>query len=140
MAYIDWLERLFKSLFGVAMYTKDGQVKDRREMLKVKIKSLAAESQIIRHEENKVKGKLHNELHLHRVGVVRREARHSLIAYAIIRGKTPADTMQGVDEDKVNAMVKKFGPLAQSGRAAVFKTEDTGSNPVGTAEGEKKAA
>lgn len=36
------------------MYSKDGKVVDRREHLKIKLKSLAAEAKIIRKEEKKV--------------------------------------------------------------------------------------
>jgi hypothetical protein len=73
------------------------------EYLRVKIKSLAAEATIIRHEE--VKAKAHRVpletngvgkevwetnplffgLRAHRVGTVRNEARTSLIAYAFLR-------------------------------------------------------
>ena len=75
--------------------------------LKVKIKSLADEARIIRHEERKslnsgrfCKGKqglqkeseksyyLYRKLRDHRIGIVISEARASLIAYAFIRGKS----------------------------------------------------
>jgi hypothetical protein len=55
--------------------------------LKIKIKSLAAEAIIIRHEERKNSGDTRNNLHLHRVMVVRPEARASFIAYAYLRGR-----------------------------------------------------
>lgn len=57
--------------------------------LKIKIKSLAAEAKIIRKEEkNKKYLPLHREsIYRHRIDVVRREARVSLIAYACIRNK-----------------------------------------------------
>jgi hypothetical protein len=66
--------------------------------LKVKIKSLAAEASIIRHEEKKWKdrtkpGNKHEPspiyfgLHEHRVYAVRREARVALLAYGFIRGR-----------------------------------------------------
>tara|TARA_R110002126_G_scaffold10482_10_gene47678 strand:- start:52 stop:465 length:414 start_codon:yes stop_codon:yes gene_type:complete len=78
------------------------QVTDRRAELKIKIKSLAAEGQLIRVDENKAK-KLSRDRHLskktresnrakvislhdHRVTVVRDAARYSLLAYAYIRG------------------------------------------------------
>jgi len=66
--------------------------------LKVKIKSLAAEAQIIRKEEVKRKGRKTNEplawndiycdLHKHRVLNVRQEARATLLAYAYLRQRT----------------------------------------------------
>jgi len=60
--------------------------------LKVKIKSLACESQIIRLEERRAKrlgdtDRL-QELHSHRVLDVRRAARHALLAYAFLRGRS----------------------------------------------------
>ena len=56
--------------------------------MKVKVKSLAAEARIIRHEEKRSKDvKQQSSLHLHRTGVVREEARAALIAYGFIRGK-----------------------------------------------------
>ena len=88
----------------------------RLPQLKVKIKSLSAESRIIRHQEYKQrdiarsivleKGKtkavtkendkrliekakfyrLNNELHLHRTNDVRVESRHSQLAYGFLRG------------------------------------------------------
>ena len=70
---------------------------DRRRMLKVKLKALAAEAQIIRCEERRCiagarKGYVDNEalreaLYLHRIHVVRREARDTGLAYAFIRGR-----------------------------------------------------
>ena len=39
------------------MYTKEGSIKDLREVLRVKIKSLAEEAKIIRAEENKCKAR-----------------------------------------------------------------------------------
>jgi hypothetical protein len=66
--------------------------------LRVKIKSLAAEARIIRHEERKAlayppKDKYgtgynhdYEALRVHRRGVVGVEARHSLLAYACLRG------------------------------------------------------
>ena len=81
-----------------------------RSYLKVKIKSLAAEATIIRHEERKAlkrrdwvrnrQGPNDVEEHLtaeyaslraHRVGVVRDEARSSLLAYGFLRGKSYAE-------------------------------------------------
>jgi hypothetical protein len=68
--------------------------------LRVKIKSLAAEAHIIRHEERRAlathrrRGDLtkpceeHERLHEHRTGIVRRVARESLLAYGFLRGRT----------------------------------------------------
>ncbi len=60
-----------------------------RAYLKVKIKSLAAESKIIRHEEKKYWEIVQrNGLYRHRVYNVRNEARAALLAYAFLRGKS----------------------------------------------------
>lgn len=80
-------------------------------MLKVKIKSLAAEARIIRHQERRSKGILRNELHEHRIGIVRSESRHSHLAYAILRGRpSPERTCKSrPDFEKVSKMTKRFG-------------------------------
>lgn len=75
---------------------------DRRVHLKVKIKSLAVEAKIIRHEERRAKARARSvraseearkwasheltSLQYHRRWGVRKEARHSQLAYAFIRG------------------------------------------------------
>lgn len=70
------------------MYNKAGQIVDRREQLKVKFNSLMDEARVIRRAEKKVFGPLREELHLHRKGVVRDEARSSSLALGFIRVKT----------------------------------------------------
>src|SRR4051812_12541317 len=63
-------------------------IHDRREMLRVKVKSLAAEARIIRREEMRTSGPLREELYLHRTHAVRMAAREAGIAYGYIRGRT----------------------------------------------------
>jgi hypothetical protein len=97
------------------MYQQDRKtIKDRREMLRVKLKSLAAEAQIIRREEHRSFGQLRNELHLHRVNEVRRAARMTHIAYALIKGRTleqiEPNAATPPDWDAINKMLKKYGP------------------------------
>lgn len=101
------------------MYTKDdkGQpvLTDRREMLRVKVKSLAEEARIIRREEARTRWALREELRLHRIGTVRSEARLSHLAYGLIRGLSYADmeqegelpTEQGAQ--RILAMIQKYG-------------------------------
>lgn len=62
---------------------------DRQTHLRVKIKSLAAEAGIIRSEEQRHPGSssTRSGLREHRVGIVRREQRSSLLAYAFLRGR-----------------------------------------------------
>lgn len=59
---------------------------DRRELLKIKVKSLADEARTIRHQEKKTQGVFRDELANHRRGVVRDAARHTQLAYGLIRG------------------------------------------------------
>jgi len=97
------------------MYDKSGKViVDRREQLRVKIKSLAEEAKIIRKEEGKTFGQLREELYLHRIGIVRNEARHAHLAYGFIRGRTyeqmEANAKSAPDWDHVKRLVKKYGP------------------------------
>lgn len=98
------------------MYSKAGEILDRREMLKVKVKSLADEARIIRKEEKRTHGQLQAELHWHRISDVRSEARASYLAYGLVRG-TPLDKIEKPNIErserlweKVRAMVKKYGP------------------------------
>ena len=58
-----------------------------RAKFRVKIKSLSAEAQFIRHEERRA-GHTPERccLHEHRVGVLRDEARRTFLAYAFARG------------------------------------------------------
>lgn len=87
---------------------------DERAYLKVKIKSLAEEAKIIRKETKKARSpSIKNGLYLHRIGVVRHEARHTLLAYGFLRGKTYEQLEPGctkwVDWPKVRKMVEKYG-------------------------------
>ena len=96
------------------MQDEAGKIVDRREMLRVKVKSLAEEARIIRREEQRTRGTLRDELHNHRVLVVRSEARHSCIAYGLIKGRSLEQLERpGSSEfnwDRVNKMLVKYGP------------------------------
>lgn len=63
---------------------------------RVKIKSLAEEARIIRHEVRRRKRCqwVPGCLNLHRTGILRREQRHTLLAYAILRGHAYARVEQ----------------------------------------------
>lgn len=98
-------------------YNKDGVVIDRREMLRVKAKSLAEEARIIRREEKRARpGLLREELHRHRVMDVRSEARATYLAYGLIRGtalekiERPKEPRTDVLWKRVKAMVRSYGP------------------------------
>lgn len=99
------------------MYDKTKTLVDRREMLKVKIKSLAEEARIIRKEEERTFGQLRDELHVHRVTVVRRAARHAILAYAVVRGidLTRVEPIRYTEPNwaDVEKMVRKYGSSAQ---------------------------
>ena len=89
--------------------------------LKMKICSLAAESKLIRKERNRKKWKAHpkvrESLHNHRVGVVRRESRVSLLAYGFLRGRTyralEPEGSKPVDWRRVAQLVGKYGNRAK---------------------------
>ncbi len=87
---------------------------DRRIHLKVKIKSLAAESRIIRMEELRQCGRTRVGLQLHRVVQVREESRASLLAYAYIRGRDYLEVESSAktppDVTRVARLVRSFGP------------------------------
>lgn len=99
------------------MQDENGKIIDRREMLRVKVKSLAAEAHIIRREERKSTGALRDELHIHRVGVVRYEARHSLLAYGLIRGRSIEQMERSGSSEPnwkdVRKMLTKYGPAGR---------------------------
>jgi hypothetical protein len=104
-------------------YTKEGALKDRREMLKVKVKSLADEARIIRHAEGKTHGELRGELRWHRVSSVRLEARASHLAYGLIRGLPLArieNSKMPRPWEKVKAMIQKYGPVDGAARATLL--------------------
>lgn len=97
------------------MYDKDRkQIVDRREMLRVKIKSLAEEAKIIRKEEMRTYGQLHNELYLHRIGIVRATSRSAVLAYGFIRGRKheSMEPTRKTDPDwgEVKRLCSKYGP------------------------------
>jgi len=82
--------------------------------LKVKIKTLASEAGHIRLEETRTHGALRCDLADHRRGVVRREARCSLLAYGFLRGR-PYLTIEAENTrvtpswPKIGKMVERFG-------------------------------
>lgn len=107
---------------------------DRRVHLKVKIKSLAEEAKIIKQEARKLKAEAKKLDHAHgnpdlakklrwqvislldhKDFPVANEARHSLLAYAILRGKPYCVAEQKCREDnrpsfkKVEEMARRFG-------------------------------
>lgn len=90
-------------------------MRDRRRLLKVKIKHLAAEAKIIRHEERRTRHPtLRSNLAEHRRTVVRDAARNALLAYGFIRGRT-IDQMESGSRKPRNwreilRQVKKYGP------------------------------
>jgi hypothetical protein len=112
-------------------------MKNQLKMIKVKIKSLAEESKIIRTEERRALGRrvqpkevqkadtflgrddqLRVSLWQHRTIDVRREARHALLAYAFLRGKPftsveriPKYRLAEPDWERVRKLVEKFGSL-----------------------------
>lgn len=105
----QWVTREYVDKFG--LYA--------RQALRVKIRSLAAESRIIRHEKGKYPGgsSVHGVLNHHRINDVRFEARAAQLAYAYLRGcRTYRQTEPscrtdrfGPSIERVRQIVKKFG-------------------------------
>lgn len=85
--------------------------------LRVKVKSLAEEARIIRHEECRAEAAWHPELRQslwrHRTWDVRREQRAALLAYAFIRGRSYAEverrTRSAPDLTRLKQLVEKYG-------------------------------
>ena len=87
--------------------------KDRRKLLKIKVKSLAAEAKIIRKEERKSSGDVRNEMWEHRTRYLRRIARNTHLAYGIIRGLSVKDMEPNPSSDPdwkaIDRMIKEYG-------------------------------
>jgi hypothetical protein len=97
------------------MYATDRKtIVDRREMLRVKVKSLAEEARMIRREEQRSHGQIRDELRNHRVMPLRTESRAAGLAYGFIRGRTleqmEAKSEAPPDWDRVRKLLKKYGP------------------------------
>lgn len=91
---------------------------DNRLFLKVKLKSLAAESCIIRSETKRAPKAMKDALATHRRGVVRLAARSTLLAYSFLRGK-PYHAIERSchlqpNWQDVRTMVKKYGRKSQA--------------------------
>ena len=112
------IEEVIQELFpeGIEMQDAHGRILDRREMLRVKIKSLMEEARIIRKEEKRARfGQLREELHFHRVHLVRSEARSTHIAYGLIRGlpweRIEVSPQTPPNWKRIHEMLKKYGPI-----------------------------
>jgi hypothetical protein len=83
-----------------------------RSKFRVKIKSLAEEARIIRREESRQRTNAdRGVLHQHRVGIVRREARASLLAYAFSRG-VPYSVLECRHSSEIDA--KRIAEIVKS--------------------------
>ena len=105
------------------MYSKDNVIVDRRELLRIKVNSLAAEARIIRQAERKARSPnllrqgLREEMYFHRTKFLRDEARHTHLALGLIKGRT-IEQMEpkrhpetaAPDMARINAMLAKYGP------------------------------
>ena len=102
---------------------------DKRQFLKVKLKTLAEEARIIRHEERKYYGMDRWDLQHHRKTVVRDEARRTLIAYQFIRGRnwrihvSSCDFTRRTDFDAIERMIKRYGSFESYNAIAEFRSE-----------------
>lgn len=99
-------------------YSKEGKLIDRREMLRVKVKSLADEARIIRLEERRARhNDLRGELRWHRISAVRTAARASHLAYGLTKG-LPIERIEKPREPRseallkdVRRMIERYGPV-----------------------------
>jgi hypothetical protein len=81
--------------------------------LRIKIKSLVAESQIIREEARKTNGDVKWGLNQHRKTIVRKVTRENLLAYGLLKG-IPYRVMEGStttkpDWQEIGAIARRFG-------------------------------
>mgnify|MGYP006969390648 CR=1 FL=1 len=95
--------------------------------LRVKLKSLATESKIIRQEIEKSNNPhIKNSLYRHKIDIVRQEARHTHLVYACIKNvpyhKIEPKTHNKPNWDKVEKMVKRFYNLDYHGMYQQFNT------------------
>ena len=116
--------------------------------LAVKIKSLAAESQLIRHDEGRYKALSKKTkaspwtkssardawlgMKAHRRGDVRREARAALLAYGFLRGRSyriiEQKNRNPVDAERVAILVSKYGQ-SKVGKDDIKKWLDPSATP-----------
>lgn len=86
---------------------------DKLKALKVKIKSLAEESKIIKKEIKKSNIPTKDYLQLHRKFVVRPETRSALLAYRFLKGhsylSTEIASLSEPDSERVARLVNKYG-------------------------------
>ena len=111
-------------------------MKHLKEALRVKVKTLAEEARIIRHEVNRLKGFSYKtqdsiertlSLNGHRTGIVRYEARHAQLAAAYLRG-APYEAAERFAEDPPNPVkifdnVCKFANIRDPQRKAALAQE-----------------
>jgi hypothetical protein len=87
--------------------------------LKVKIKTLMNEAQIIRKEMTKFMGctSTYRKLHLHRVTEVRKEARATLVAYGFLNGLAYSAIEHACYEEpnwsRIRKMIVKYGEVGE---------------------------
>lgn len=113
-SFKNGLIRYFKNKFKRELYSMN-----KTKFLKVKLKTLAEESRIIRKEEFKAyDDMLRNELVSHRRGVVRPEARATHVAYGFLRGRDYERIEGGAytapDWTKIERMVKQYGNFTEN--------------------------
>lgn len=94
---------------------------DRREMLRIKLKSLVAEVRIIQQEEKRMPQLLRMEMQVHRKTVIREASRHAHLALGFLRGRSygqlEAIHYSEPNWKKVEAMIYQYGGLSYTGEA-----------------------
>jgi hypothetical protein len=101
-----------------------------RSKFRVKIKSLAEESRIIRVEERRHVGPKRDfdrgVLHWHRVGVLRQEQRATYLAYALVRG-VPYATVEKEGAKPSDFVVRRISEICNSLAWRKVSSEDIAS-------------
>ena len=104
--------------------------------LRIKIKSLAEEAKIIRHEERKLDGMERYSLQQHRKTIVRDAARRTISAYLHILGRDITEYLpksewhKSLDKEAINKMVMKYGDTEAKYRPIGEKADTTVSKTV----------
>lgn len=84
------------------------QYRYRVSKFRVKIKSLAVEAKIIRFEESRSSGWACAYLRSHRINEVRSEQRHTLLAYAFLRGRAYSSVEQSCVTEPIVSRIERI--------------------------------
>ncbi len=97
-------------------------------VLRVNIKSLAAEARFIRHEERRAGLQYVDSLRDHRIRVLREESRYAGLALAFIRRKSKFVTegnSKAIDLFRLSKKIRRFWPTVGDKEVASWITKDS---------------